>query len=512
MNEMDLKKYWRLIVKGRYLCIAVSLAVTSIVVWGSYTMPKIYEANSTVLIERNVINTLIKDIAISPSLEERIRVLSYTMTSRNLILKVINELDINVDKENPGDLERLVKKFQDKTVVTMVSKKSGKETDWFSVTYRNKDPKLARDYVNTLVRRYIEDNVSAKRDESYEANRFLGDQRKFFKEKLDKIEEDVMNFRRDKGIFIAIDEKTVVSEIKTAQENIEAIKLQKMELDAKRNLTEKQLKEERPYTVAMLGKKEGSLNDKLILLQNKLNDLMTKFTEKYPDVIRTKAEIEMLKKQLQDSSQDAKKQEGVTTEELSTLNPLHQKLKEDLSKIDVELAALSAKERHLAVLVESKKEYLRNIPVEKKNLTDLERERDTYKKIDEELVMKLGQSEVSKQMEIQDKSETFRIVDSAILPTKPVSPNRMLLILAGIAAGVGAGVGAVLLRDNLDHSIRAVEDIKKAFNAPVLAVIPRIITEEELNREKKVDKTVYAVSIAYLLAIGVLFVKEAIGL
>lgn len=505
---MDLKKFWRLIVMRRYLFIAVSLLCMSVIVWGSYFVPKMYEAQCTVLVERNVINNLVKDIAITPSLDERIRVMSYTMTSRNLLMKVISELDLDVGREKAGDMEELVKNFQDNTVIKMVNKgsKAG-AADWFSVTYRDRSPKIARDYINTLVRRYIEENVSAKRDESFEANKFLAEQRKYFKDKLDVVDENIMNFRRSKGIYIAIDEKTIVGEIKSAHDTLESIKTQKTELEAKKSATEKQIKEEKPYTVAMLGKTKG---DSLMSLQNKLNELLLKYTENYPEVIKLKAEIESLKKQLQDKPSDAESPRDAETE-MTALNPFHQKLKEELAKIDAEIAALSAKERHLISLLESKKEYLRDIPLEKKNLADLERERDTYKNIDNELVFKLGQSEVSKQMEIQDKTETFRIVDSAILPAKPVSPNRLLFILMGIIGGLVGGLGAVFLFDYVDHSIKSVDEIKNYFKTPVLAVIPQIITDEEINRKKKLDLKVYAISIAYLSIIAALFVKEAIG-
>ena len=44
---------------------------------------------------------------------------------------------------------------------------------------------------------------------------------------------------------------------------------------------------------------------------------------------------------------------------------------------------------------------------------------------------------------IADKTTTFRIVDPAILPTRPVGMKRVLLMLAGILAGFAAGLGAV---------------------------------------------------------------------
>jgi polysaccharide chain length determinant protein (PEP-CTERM system associated) len=511
LSGIDIRAYWKMILVRRYLFIAVALSCLSVIVFGSYLIPKKYEAQCTVLVERNIINALVKDLAITPSLEERLRVLSLTMISRNLIMKVIKDLDLDINKSKgkPIDVELLVKDFQDGTKIKVVDK-GGKGTDWFSVTYEDKDPKLARDYVNTLVNRYVEENLSAKKEESYDANKFLFDQRKFFKEKMDVAEDKIMEYRKNQGIYIAVDEKMIVGEIKNAEGNLETLKYQRIELEAKKNMNAKQLKEEKPYTVALFGKsKGGTVNERILMLQDKFNELLLKYTENYPEVIKVRAELEMLKKQALESKTPDENVTGNETE-MSTLNPSYQKIKEELGKVDIELAALSAKEKHQRELIESKKEYLKNIPLEKKTLADLEREKDTYKQIDDALVLKLGQSEVSKQMEIQDKTETFRIIDPAILPTRPVSPNRVLIMLLGIAAGIGAGFGTVILLNHHDRSIKTVDELTKAFHIPVLAVIPQIVTENDMENIKSKDRKVYAFSIAYLSIICILIIIEAI--
>jgi hypothetical protein len=113
-------------------------------------------------------------------------------------------------------------------------------------------------------------------------------------------------------------------------------------------------------------------------------------------------------------------------------------------------------------------------------------------------------------MEVQDKGTTFRVVDPAILPTRPVSPNRVLLILIGIVAGAAAGVGAVLLSDYLDNSIRDIDTLKSQLGLQVLAVIPKITTDDDIKKEQRLDRRVYAISLTYLTIIGGIFIREII--
>ncbi|KPK36681.1 MAG: hypothetical protein AMK70_01405 [Nitrospira bacterium SG8_35_1] len=514
MNELKLTEitnYWQIIVKRKYLFIVVSLLLLSVVTWGSFLMPEVYEASSTVFIEKNIINRLIKSITLVPALEDKMAVMSYSMKSRNLLIKIIDDLDLDIGKGKPVDIEELVNKFQKKTIIKTVHKKGG--TNLFIISFRDQNPVMARDYVNALVNRYIEENLSSKKEESYEANKFIDEQTKFFRAKLDKAEQEIIDFRKKKGIYVAINEKEIVQDIKNAQTELEEAKSRKTVFEAKKSMLSNQLKNEKKYTVAMLGKMTGnSLNNRVLLLQQKLSELLVKYTENYPEVIKVKAELETLQHQIkQGVQQDSESSDEEGTEMMRTLNPLYQQFTGELAAINSELAAIEAKEKHLRGVIQSKKKYLEDIPVERKKLADLERERDTYTNIHEQLVVKLGQTEVAQQVELRDKTETYRIVDPAMLPKKPVGPDRVKYILLGFLIGLVGGIGTVLLVENMDDSIKTPDDLRTSFNLSLLAVIPEIHTPKDLLKKKQLDRIVYGVSIGYLSVIGILLIKEVMG-
>lgn len=499
---IDIKKYVQLVIRNRYLFLGVALAISVCSVILSYALPKAYEAKSTVFIERNVINELIKDIAITPSMQDRLRVLSYAISSRNLLTKVVNSL--GVDLKGDRELESLVKDLQERTKVTM------KDMDLFVVSFKDPDPKFASDYVNTLVRMYIEENISSKREEAYGANRFLSEQISFFKSKLDQVESEVINFRKEKGVFVAVNETAVVSDIKSVQDEIEAMKIAKRELEARRDIVKKQLSQEKPYTVALMSR--DSFQERLVVLQKKLGELLMTYTKDYPEVVRTQVEIESLKEMLR-KKKEAGESESAESEsadtELSTINPAYHQLKDEFNKIERELAAVSAKEEHLRRLAGSKENYLRNIPAEKTKLSEIEMERNTYRSIYEDLVAKLGQSEVSKQMEVQDKTATFRIVDPAMVSAKPVSPNRVQIILIGLVLGIAGGIGVVIALDYLSASAKRPDDLGQ-FDIPVLAVIPVIKNPEDAVIRRKRDMVAYSIAGAYVvILIGILIFEAA---
>jgi polysaccharide chain length determinant protein (PEP-CTERM system associated) len=505
----EFNKYWQLCLKKKHLIILTALAIVTVSVILGILLPKSYEAKSSVLIERNVITNYMQGIVTTPNLDERLRVLHYAIKSKTLLLKVIDEVNFPVNKKNKAELDGLVEALQFSTEIKMT------RDNMFTVTYKNRDPALARDYINTLVKTYILDNLLAKKDEAYVANQFLSAQIKEFKQKIDQVDAEIIKIRKATGIYTGVDERDIVSDIKNKQDRVEELDLQKMELLAKKNMIEKQLKSEKPYAVSVLsrgGDDSMSVSNRLIHLQQRLNELMMKYTESYPEVISVRAEISSLRDQLKRQSEAGEDPKGdgagaetqIGGDQLTTLNPIYQQLKEELARVENEIAGITAKQDRYKKLASVKESNLRNVPLEQKRIGDLERERDSYREIYDKLINRLSQSEVSKNMDAQDRAETFRIVDPATLPTHPVSPNRPMMLITGIFLGLACGVGIVILLDYLDATLKSLSSLKE-MGIPILGIIPRIETEEELAIGRVRDRRLYTLSSAYFAGILIIF-------
>jgi succinoglycan biosynthesis transport protein ExoP len=465
--EFDYKKYVNLVKKRKLPFALISFVIMTGFVVMSYLLPKKYEAKSTVFIEKNVISDLVKGIVVSPSMEDTIKVLNYALTSRTLLVKVIDELDLNVKNKSDRELEGLIASIQKNMAVTT------KDKNIFFITYKSENPRIARDFVNTLVRRYIEGNVSSKREESYGATKFLSEQIDTFREKFEKTEVEANNYKRDKGGIIAINEGKLFEEINTAQQKLYDLQLRRRHLEGLQPVT----------------RKAGDpMQSRLIALQKRLDELRVEFTENYPEVIKVKTDIETIREQIK----------GRPAGEILGSDP------QDMEKAEAEIGAIRVSEEGLKRYISSNQAMLRTIPSAKAGLEKLELEKNNQKNIYDQLVARHGQSEVSKQMEVQDKTTTFRVVDPAILPIKPVSPNRVMIILLGILAGVAGSFGILFLLDQLDRSVKSLDELK-SLGVPVLAVIPKMQNPVEIAATRKKELRLYVISAAYFsLILGVL--------
>lgn len=464
-DDMDYKKYLQLISKKKYLFVILALLIMSGVVITSYMIPERYEAKCTVFIEKSVISDLVKGIAITPSLEDKIRVLAYAMKSRTLLLKVFNDIDLNVGRQNNAQLEKTVKEFQDNTDV----KVNGKE-GLFVITFNSESPRVARDYVNALVRRYIEENITSKREESYGATDFLGEQIATIKAKLEEAENRINSYKREKGNVLAQDEASLLAAIGDAQQRIDEIVIKRRQLES---------------LLGIAGKNDP-LKGRLVALQKKQQELGLVYTDNHPEVIEIKNQIVAVKQQLKAGG--AARAEMVDTPTV------------EMEKMSMELSSLRAAENNQRRLIASRQMLLQSMPAARTRLGELESERNSQKALYEQLVVRYGQSEVAKQMEVQDKTTTFRIVDLAVLPTKPYTPQRIKIILLGIVGGVAASFGFLVLLDRLDTSVRNVDSLK-SLGIQVLAVVPTIENPVEMEAIRKRDYWFYGIAAACFMLI-----------
>lgn len=457
-EDFNYKRYLRLVGKKKYLFVILALLIMTGVVVTSYLLPERYEAKCTVFIEKSVISDLVRGIAITPSFDDKLRVLAYAMKSRTLLLKVMNDLDLNVNSLTNGQLEKMVRDFQENTDVRLKDKEG-----LFTITFNSENPRIARDYVNSLVRRYIEENITSKREESYGATNFLGEQITTIKAKLEEAETKVNDYKREKGSTLGQDEGSLLAAIGDAQQKVDEITIKRHQLESLLGLT----------------RKNDPLKARLAALQKKQQELGLVYTDNHPEVVDTKNEIAAVKQLIKSGG-------SARSEYVDNPSP-------EMERISMELSSLRAAENNQLRFIASKQALLRSIPAVKTGLDELEREKNSQKLLYEQLMVRFGQSEVAKQMEVQDKATTFRVVDPAVLPTKPYSPQRIKIILLGIVGGVVASFVFLLLLDQLDNSVRNVESLK-SLGIPVLAVVPTIENPLEVETVRKRDYWFYGVA------------------
>ena len=256
-QDFDLKKYLRLVYKRRYAFVAIMMLVTGIIVAVGYSLPNKFEATSVVLIEGSYTNDVLKDVSVPESISTREKAVEVIMQSRAQVLKVLKELGYDLGQYSEGEVEQIVGSFQQATKVMIDTDSSRRGVDMFMVSLRHRNPFIARDYVNALVRLYIEENQSYKRKETVGANKFLVEQVDILKQKISTIDAEIAG----------IHQKSVSG------------------------------------PVAVKEVKEDAAQKRLVELRKQLSDLLVRYTPTHPEVVKVQDDIAFLEAQVDGKEQ-----------------------------------------------------------------------------------------------------------------------------------------------------------------------------------------------------------------
>jgi uncharacterized protein involved in exopolysaccharide biosynthesis len=212
-------------------------------------------------------------------------------------------------------------------------------------------------------------------------------------------------------------------------------------------------------------------------LRVQLANLKTRFTDAYPDVIKTREEIDRLEKQVAGES-------GLSDGGRPD-NPAYVTLASQLASTQADIDSVK---RQVADLRRKADDYRQRIEaspkVEESYKVMLIERNNTQAKYDD-LVQKYMEARVAHGLEKEQKGERFTLIDPARLPEKPYKPNRMAIIMIGLILGVAAGVALASVREYTDSSVRSAEALSLATRFPVLAGIPEIRTAGDLRRRRQ---------------------------
>jgi uncharacterized protein involved in exopolysaccharide biosynthesis len=190
----------------------------------------------------------------------------------------------------------------------------------------------------------------------------------------------------------------------------------------------------------------------------------------------------------------------------SSANPLKQVLESQIADIESEVHALRAQMERVRSQIGLIKERVDNTPLRAIELSKISRGYDITLRKFQDLLAKGLESEVSENLEKKQKGEQFEIIDPANIPLKPVRPNRLVIVMAGLVFGLGGGVGLALLLDTLDRSFKHADEIQAFVNVPLLATLPALMTRGTIVEQRRGQGLLVLASVG-ALGVGLVLVR-----
>jgi polysaccharide chain length determinant protein (PEP-CTERM system associated) len=497
MEVFEIEKYKEIALRRRWWIIIPFLLSILIGMGYGLRLPKIYQASTLILVQRQKVPTSYVREIVSVDHEDRIRTITQQIKSRTNLEKIIKELDLYNEPGRHMFMEDKIESLR-KRIGVNVSRRGRRGANSFRISFTSKYPKQTAVVANALTSYFITENLRLREDYAIGTSEFLTDEMENIRRRLLEKEEELKRYRERYMGGLPEQLDTNLRILGRIQQQIVRNQDILREAEDRRILIQEKLSD-----AAVSQVEPDRFLDKL---KTQLTSLEERYKQKHPDVIRLKRRISDLEsKQKRDfeGSQKASEDRDMTRAEMNLLGKLR--------KIELEIANLKTELARQRSRMEWYQTQVDNIPKRETELISLNRDYGNIRETYNSLLSRKLEAEIAVNLERKQKGEQFRILDSAKTPIRPFKPDIQRIFLMSVAIGFALGCGLAYLREIMDTSFRRPEDIEELLQIPVLASLPLTLNARELRRIKRKEiLTVLSVGFTFLL-LGVVMVFSIKG-
>jgi polysaccharide chain length determinant protein (PEP-CTERM system associated) len=494
--KLLVSQYLRAAWRRRWMGLIVAWLVCGVGWVGVYLVPNEFESSARLFVDADAVLTpLLKGIAADSAPTTQLEVLQRTLLSRPNMEKLISKTDLDLTLSGPTDRDRLINRLATDIRVNPQTK------NLFTITYRDKNPKLAHDVVQTLLTIFVESATGGSRSDMENARRFLERQIQSYEQQLRAAEKRRADFRARYLDILPADNNPNVPALENARESAKVLEGKLQDALIARDALKQEVDNTPPMLVVESGA-QGYLGypgaptalprTPLEQAEDQLRMLLLKDTEAHPDVVAQRKLIASLKTQavstgvardakVAKDGSDAKSSKDTTDAKAggkdasdslkrSVPNQVYDQLKVKLIEADTNVISLQ-RQRDDAVRFQEKLEKIqREQPGLIAEYQDMDRDYGVLRKNYDDLLGRLQSANIAQAADTQADKVKLQIIDPPEIPRLPVAPNRTLLITGVLFAGLGAGLAITILFGQLDRSFSTTDELR-GLGLPVLGGI-----------------------------------------
>jgi len=507
--EVVRRRRWWVIVPTTVIALAAALV--------TFMLPKRYESEATILVEGQQVPERFVNANTNSDLREVLLLMTDEILSRTQLLQIIDEFGLYPQERSRRSPEQLAELMRAKITIRPTEKGADPNgLNAFKISFIGDDPRSAQAVAGRLTTLFIKENNESREEQSTGTTKFLADELSAAEKDLKEQEIRVRDFKMKNLGELPEQQQgnlAILTGLHAQLQNSMSALERAREQQAYYQSLLSQYQDIADSGVSLSGSSTASPVDtmraELIKLQNQRTDLLSRYTAKYPDVVKIDEQIKETRALLAAASKTSTSGRDDTTQDASTqAKPTERdsamaQLKSQLKANAIEIQNALADQKAIQSRIEEYQNRLNLTPVRQQQLTDLERNDQLSKKNYDDLLAKKTESERATSLIRRQQGERFRIIDQPSLPTKPSSPARIKVSLGGLVAGLGLGLALAFFIESRDHSLRNEHDLRRAFAFPLMLGVPVLLSKAEGRRRTQLAVLEWLCGILMCVLLGV---------
>ena len=490
--------------KYRWSAVAVMWLV-AIAGWAKvFSMPDDFQTTARVFVDtQSILKPLLSGMTTVPNVEQQVSIMSRTLLSRPNVERVMRMVDLDVRATTPPDHELQVDELMSKIKVSGTS-----SYDIYTISYNNRNAKLVRDVVQSLLTIFVEGSFKGKKGDSLKAVQFIDEQIKSYEDRLIAAENMVKEFKLRNSGLLPRQGVDYGAQLAIAADALNTAKLELLEAEQARSAIKAQVSGDEPVLnieqrpVAILN---PELDGRISTINKNLDNLRMQYTEEHPDIIAAKR----LVAQLEARKVEEARLKGADPDPGRNYSPMLQQLKVALTEADAKVAAIRVRvqeytARHARLLAQSNA-----VPEVESQLAQLNRDYMVNKDNYEKLIGRREAAKLSGDLSSTTEMMTFKIIDPPTMPVAPIGPNRPLLYSLVLVGAVLTGLAAALLISQVRPTFISPSALREITGLTVLGTVQMNWTAAELVKRRHGQ---YALGLSFVSLLCVYGAMLASGL
>ncbi len=471
-QESTPREYMRVLIKRKWMVIAIIAGVFMAVAVASLRQTPVYDAVGRIAVNKADPNLIAfknsapdTDYVYEQSdLDTEVRILQSDL----LALQVIRQLNLDKRPEFGGHSDQrqanlvadplqtdsnrasaLLASFHGRLRVTLIP-----NTRIMEIHFTSTDPQLAASAVNTLADTYIKQNFQTKFESTMQASDWLSKQLVDLQMKVETSQEKLVRYQKEHEI-LGTDEKTNIITEKLDELNKEMTMAESDRMQKEAVYRQTQSNDPEAIAAAIVsdsaagasGATSGlldKLREQQVSLRIQVAELSTQFGPAYPKIAQLNSQLKEIDRQLQSETNKA------------------------VDRLKGQYLAALQRENMLRGSFEKQKQEANKLNERAIEYSILKRDLDSNRTLYEGLLEKLKEAGVTAGL----RSNNFRIIDAARVPTSPSEPNIPRNLSFALVLGVIASIGLAFLLENMDNTVRIPEQAQAISGLPSLGMIP----------------------------------------
>lgn len=475
---MDLKFYLSLFLRRLpYFLILVALG-SALGLTLARMLPPSYEAQARLLVESPQIPGDLAASTVRIGAREQMQIIQQRILTRANLLEMANRLQVYAGPTRTGALsaDDMVADLRNRIRISVTggsNPRGPSQAVMATVGFKAPTSALAANVTNEIVTMILQEDVTMR---TGVASQTLD----FFEQEVARLDQELARRGQEILEFKQANQSALPDSLDFRRNRLGALQ----ERLSQQEREESALKDRRERLVTLFettgrvdtsGVQQTPEERQLASLQDQRSGLLAVLSPNNPRITVLEAQIAALEAQIAARSGASDGADAALTA-----------YQVQLADIDGQLEFIADRKAEIETQMADLERTIDATPANAIVLGTMERDYDNVRTQYNQAVARRATAETGDLIETLSKGGRISVIEQAIAPREPSSPNRPLIAAAGVGGGIAAGLGLVILLEVMNAAIRRPVDLSGRLGITPFATLPYMRTRREAAMRRMV--------------------------